>query len=161
MTRLFAHRPSPSMVVALAALLVALSGTALAATKLVNGDKLIRKGSLSGNRLRRHTITGRQVNLGQLGKVPSSSHADSAANAGNASHANVAGALGIMSYRSSAFSVPATSRATGAVACPVGTVATGGGTTSPNEGAYLTDYLIDSYPASNRAGWRATVENED
>jgi hypothetical protein len=75
------------MIVAIAALVVAASGTAVAATSLVNGDNLIKKGSLSGNRLRNHTITGTQVNLGRLGKVPSARKADSAT---NASHANSA-----------------------------------------------------------------------
>jgi hypothetical protein len=38
---------------------------------LVSGDKLIKKHSVSGNRLRNHAITGKQVNLNKLGKVPS------------------------------------------------------------------------------------------
>jgi hypothetical protein len=78
------------MVVAILALVVAASGTAVAASKLVNGDSLIRKGTLSGNRLRRHTLTGNQINLRRLGKVPSARHADratSAALATNATHA--------------------------------------------------------------------------
>jgi hypothetical protein len=49
---------------------------------------LIKKRSLSGNRLRNHTLTGKQINLGRLGKVPSASHADSAINAINATNAN-------------------------------------------------------------------------
>jgi hypothetical protein len=74
------------MMVALLALVVALGGTAFAAA-LVTGDKLIKKGSLSGNRLRRHTITGTQVNLRKLGKVPSAKQADSATSATSAAHA--------------------------------------------------------------------------
>jgi hypothetical protein len=49
------------MVVAMIALFVAASSAALAASKLVKGDKLIAKNSLSGNRLRDHKITGEQV----------------------------------------------------------------------------------------------------
>lgn len=79
--------PSPAMIVALFALVVALSGSAFAASQLVNGDRLIKPGSLSGNRLRKHTITGTQVNLSKLGKVPTAKKADSATNATNASHA--------------------------------------------------------------------------
>lgn len=82
------HRPSPSIVVALTALVIAVSGTAVAATRLVNGDKLIKKGTLSGNRLRNHSITGTQVKLSTLGKVPSASNADTATNATNATNAN-------------------------------------------------------------------------
>jgi hypothetical protein len=68
------------MVVAIAALVVAASGTAVAAS-LVNGDRLIASRSLSGNRLRNHTITGTQVNMNKLGKVPSAKNADRATTA--------------------------------------------------------------------------------
>jgi hypothetical protein len=74
------------MVVALLALVVAMTGTAIAAT-LVSGDSLIKKGSLSGNRLKKHTITGTQVKLSKLGKVPSATKADSATNANHATSA--------------------------------------------------------------------------
>jgi hypothetical protein len=80
------------MVISLVALVVAMSGTAVAAGTLVNGDKLIRKGTLSANRLRKHTLTGRQINLNQLGKVPSAATADSAGSAGSAGYAARAGA---------------------------------------------------------------------
>lgn len=109
MQRLFLRRPSGAMVVAIIALVVAASGSALAATKIakiVNGDKLIAKGTLSGNRLRPHTLTGtqirthsltaREISLKKLGKVQSAKSADhatsatvaaSAINADNASNA--------------------------------------------------------------------------
>ena len=90
MNRVLTRRPSAAMVVSLVALFVALSGTAIAASGLVNGDKLIKKTSLSGNRLRKHTITGTQVNLKQLGKVPSATKADSATNATRAGSADTA-----------------------------------------------------------------------
>ena len=50
MKALLSRRPSAAMVVSLIALVLAASGTAIAATKLVNGDKLIKKGTLSGSR---------------------------------------------------------------------------------------------------------------
>jgi hypothetical protein len=103
MNRALKHRPSPALVIALVALAIALSGTAVAATNaLVSGDALIKKNSLSGNRLRNHTITGTQVNLAKLGKVPTAAKADtagtattatsagSATNATNANHASTA-----------------------------------------------------------------------
>jgi hypothetical protein len=89
MTRRFARLPSPAMIVAVVALVIALTGTAFAAA-LVSGDQLIKKGSLSGNRLRKHTITGTQVNLSKLGKVPSAASADSATSSTNARHAGSA-----------------------------------------------------------------------
>lgn len=70
--------PSPAMIVALVALVFAMSGTAVAASKLVNGDKLIKKNSLSGNRLRVNTVTGNKVKVSTLGKVPSATAADTA-----------------------------------------------------------------------------------
>jgi hypothetical protein len=90
MRRLAERRPSASMVVALLALVVACSGTAVAATQLVSGDKLIRKGTLSGNRLRKHTLTGTQINLKRLGMVPHARAADTAGSVGYAPHAGSA-----------------------------------------------------------------------
>lgn len=94
MQRLFLRRPSGAMVVAIIALIVAASGSAVAATKIAkitNGDKLIARGTLSGNRLRPHTITGtqirahaltaKQISLKKLGKVPSAATADRATSA--------------------------------------------------------------------------------
>lgn len=82
MSHLVRRRPSAALIVAIAALVTAASGTAVAASQFVSGDKLIRKDSLSGNRLRAHTITGSQVNLGKLGKVPSAGIADNASELG-------------------------------------------------------------------------------
>jgi len=78
------------MVVALIALVFAMSGTAIAATHLVSGDSLIKKASLSGNRLRAHTVTGTQINLAKLGKVPSAAQADTAPSATHATAADTA-----------------------------------------------------------------------
>jgi hypothetical protein len=146
MRNVFGCRPSASMIVAVLALVLAASGTAVAASKLVSGDSLIKKHSLSGNRLRNHTITGKQINMGKLGAVPSAT------------------AIGKLYYRSVTLTVPGTSsynRATKTVACPAGTFVTGGGATSADEGsAGPTDYLIDSYPTASRTGWTVTMENE-
>jgi hypothetical protein len=68
--------PSPAMIVALIALVFAMSGTAVAATQLVNGDNLIKKGTLSGNRLRTQTVSGSKIVASSLGKVPSAARAD-------------------------------------------------------------------------------------
>ena len=81
------RRPSASLVISLVALVIAASGTAVAASRLVSGDKLIKKGSLSGNRLRNHTLTGKQLKLAKLGKVPSAKTADSARTATQATSA--------------------------------------------------------------------------
>ncbi len=91
MHALRSRRPSGAMVVAVIALVFAVSGTAIAASHLVSGDKLIKKRSLSGNRLRNHTLTGKQINLKKLGKVPSATNADHATTANSAGFANGAG----------------------------------------------------------------------
>ena len=65
------RRPSAAIVISIVALVIAASGTALAAGRLVSGDSLIKQRSLSGNRLRNQTITGRQIKLTSLGEVPS------------------------------------------------------------------------------------------
>jgi hypothetical protein len=67
-----------------------MSGTAIAASRLVNGDKLIARRSLSGNRLRNHTLTGQQIKLSKLGPVPSALHAITATDAANAADATTA-----------------------------------------------------------------------
>jgi hypothetical protein len=70
------------MAVAVVALILALGGTAMAKFGPFKGDKIIKKHSLSGNRLK---------NIGQIGKVNSAKNADSAKTAGFANAANVAG----------------------------------------------------------------------
>jgi hypothetical protein len=76
------RRPSAAMAVSIIALVVAASGTAVAASHLVNGDNLIRKRSLSGDRLRNHAITGQQIRLGTLGQVPNAKNAANAQSLG-------------------------------------------------------------------------------
>jgi len=63
------RRLSFSNVVSMLALIVALGGTAFAGpvARLVSGDKLIKRASLSGNRLRSHTLTAAQLDLAKLG----------------------------------------------------------------------------------------------
>jgi hypothetical protein len=74
------------MIVALIALLIALSGTAVAASGVINGSK-IKNGTIAGQKLKKHTLTGTQINLAKLGTVPSAAAADHAASAGTATTA--------------------------------------------------------------------------
>lgn len=65
-------RPSPAFFVAVLALVIAMSGSAVAVSAARHGgDTLISKRSLSGNRLRLDTVTGKEVNESRLGQVPS------------------------------------------------------------------------------------------
>jgi hypothetical protein len=71
------------------ALIVAASGTAIAAGRLQSGDRLIAKNSLSGDRVRKHTITALELNLAKT-TVPNATGADHAATAGFAASATSA-----------------------------------------------------------------------
>lgn len=61
------RRPSPAMIVALIALFVALGGSVYAANKI--SGKTIKKGSEPGNRLKKDSVTGKQVKESTL-KIP-------------------------------------------------------------------------------------------
>lgn len=113
------------MVVAIMALVVAASGTAVAATKLVNGNKLIAKHSLSGNRLQNKTITGTQVNLKKLGTVPNATNAKSATTATTATTAtNALNAKNATNATNATNAAIAANAATAANATNVNTVRT-------------------------------------
>jgi hypothetical protein len=68
MSTLKSKRPSPAMVVAITALIVALAGTAYAA-QTINGGA-IRKQTIGGGKLKKKTLTGFQINTNKLGTVP-------------------------------------------------------------------------------------------
>ena len=68
MRRLQRMRPSPAMVVAVIALVVALAGTAYAA-QTINGGS-IKKQTIGGGKLKKKTLTGFQINTAKLGTVP-------------------------------------------------------------------------------------------
>ena len=61
-------RPSPAMIVAVVALIVALGGTAYAAGQ-INGNSIKRQ-SIGGGKLKKKTLTGFQINVDKIGEVP-------------------------------------------------------------------------------------------
>jgi hypothetical protein len=144
-------KPTASMVVAIAALVVATSGSAIAAGHLVNGDKLIKKGSLSGNRIHAHSITGKQINLGELGTVPS---AATATNASNATTATTAGSapLSRLDYEFSTATLNGSGPVVGKAMCPAGLDVVGGGARVANEN---DDFVIDTFPLG-KTGWQVS-----
>lgn len=73
MRTLWNRRPSPAMIVALTALVVALAGTAYAA-QTINGGA-IKKQTIGGGKLKHKTLTGFQINTNKLGVVPSARRA--------------------------------------------------------------------------------------
>lgn len=73
-------------VVATLALFLALGGTSVAATKLING-KEIKRGTIPADRIGSRSLTGAQINAATLGPVPQATHASRADSAGGADHA--------------------------------------------------------------------------
>jgi hypothetical protein len=89
------HMPSPAMVVGIIALIVALTGTAFAGgfklgknsvgtkqlkSKAVTGAK-IANNAVNGTKVANGSVTGEDINLNELGTVPSASTSASAGNA--------------------------------------------------------------------------------
>ncbi len=73
MSTLKQRKPSPAMVVAVIALIVALAGTAYAA-QTINGGA-IKKQTIGGGKLKQKTLTGFQINTNKLGVVPTAKRA--------------------------------------------------------------------------------------
>jgi hypothetical protein len=73
MNTLKKRRPSPAMVVAVIALVVALAGTAYAA-QTINGGS-IKKQTIGAGKLKHKTLTGYQINTNKLGVVPAAQRA--------------------------------------------------------------------------------------
>jgi len=73
MKTLKGRRPSPAMIVAVIALVVALAGTAYAA-QTINGGA-IKKQTIGGGKLKHKTLTGYQINTNKLGVVPAAQRA--------------------------------------------------------------------------------------
>lgn len=90
MKRLMGKRPSPAMIVAVIALIVALGGTAIAAQSINGGA--IKKQTIGGGKLKQKTLTGFQINTNKLGTVAAARRAahtywavvDNPSNPGNA-----------------------------------------------------------------------------
>src|SRR6266536_1558817 len=146
--------PSPAMVVACLALIVALGGTSYAAIRLPAnsvGTKQLKKGAVTGVKVKSNTLTGKQIEESTLGKVPSAASSDSATSATTAGSAPVSR----LDYQSAVVAVPAgfVTATRGTANCPTGLSATGGGAkmSDPNSG-----YLDDTNPV-RKTGWEATA----
>lgn len=84
MHRIPVRRPSPGLLVAIVALVLALGGGAYAAATITGADikngsitgKDIKNGSVPGKKLKANSVTGRQVKESSLDQVPSAADAD-------------------------------------------------------------------------------------
>jgi hypothetical protein len=77
------------MIVALIALVIALGGTAYAVGNSINGAQLKNR-SVAAKKIKKHTLTGTEINLAELGTVPNAANAATAATAAQATHATSA-----------------------------------------------------------------------
>jgi len=167
MSKKFRRSPSPALVISIVALFLAASGSAIAASKLVSGNKLIKVNSLSGNRLKTGSVTGKQIKASTLGKVPSAAKADtantatSALTAGTATTATSATTAGsapiasvtyVTTNASVAYNYGSPAQAVTAT-CPSGTTVIGGGATVSDE---TYGAVVDSSP-SGKTAWTAHI----
>jgi hypothetical protein len=69
--------PRPGTVIAIAALVIASSGGALSARRLIDGAS-IKNASIAGAKLKPHTVSGLQIEMSRVGTVPHAASAGSA-----------------------------------------------------------------------------------
>jgi len=87
-------RPSPALVIAIIALIISMGGTGYAAFTLPNnsvGTKQLKNGAVTAAKVKRHSLTGAQINLKTLGTVPAARDAGRALKAGTAAPSGKAG----------------------------------------------------------------------
>jgi hypothetical protein len=100
----FTHRisrPSPALIVAIIALIVSMGGTGYAAFTLPRnsvGTKQLKNGAVTAAKVKRHSLTGAQINLRKLGPVPTARNAGRALRAGTAAPVGEAGGALAGSY---------------------------------------------------------------
>jgi len=75
-----------------------------------SGNSLIKKQSLSGDRLKADTVTGSQIDEGSLGSVPNAAKAANATNATNATNAATAANAANAAHAATADQVPTPTR---------------------------------------------------
>lgn len=70
------RRPSPALIVGILALVLATTGTSIAAVKsgMISGNS-IKKQSIGAGKIKKKTLTGFQINTKKLGTVPSAQNA--------------------------------------------------------------------------------------
>jgi hypothetical protein len=94
-------RPSPALIIALIALMVSLGGTGYAAFTLPRdsvGTRQLQNGAVTAAKVKRHSLTGAQINLKKLGTVPTARNAGRALKAGTAAPVGKAGGALAGSY---------------------------------------------------------------
>jgi hypothetical protein len=141
--------PGPSMVVALVALFVALSGTAVAA-----GVPTLAKRALVADKAKDSAkLNGKtSAQLLATASATSKSQADAAA----AAPGPASSAAGLMSVKSVGFSLAAQAEQLFTATCDAGSKAAGGGFNNPSTALVLS---AGSYPTADGSGWTEDLIN--
>jgi hypothetical protein len=166
--------PTPSMGVAVTALVVALGGTSYAVVKpsprSVGSKELkrnavtaakIKRNAVNSSKVRNDSLTGSDINEGALGPVARAALADRATSVDQAARAGIAGGLDRVVYRVATVSVPAapapgdSSTGSATARCDAGQLVVGGGAKLDEQMS-----LVDSFPEA-AASWIAHVNNDD
>ena len=180
------RRPSPSLVISLLALFVALTGTSYAA--IVITGKNVKNSSLTGADIKARSIKGRNVAKGTLtaanfaagvltpgpqglqGPEGDTGPKGDTGATGAPGAKGDPGATNVVMRAGGSFSVNGNSFATGTASCQAGERATGGGLY--NESNVFVLRMVSSYPTPNPTtppstgngqtptGWRVWVANE-
>ncbi len=95
MSKAWGKRPSPSLVISILALFIALGGSAYATGKIgtqnIKNNAItsakIKKNAVTGAKIKNGAVTGAKINAATLGTVPNATHAQSADTAGSATTA--------------------------------------------------------------------------
>jgi hypothetical protein len=166
--------PTPSMGVAVTALVVALGGTSYAVVtpspRSVGSKELkrnavtaakIKRNAVTSSKVRNDSLTGRDINEGSLGPVARATLADRATSVDQAARAGIAGGLDRVVYRVATVAAPPapapgeSSTASATARCDPGQLVVGGGARLDEQMS-----LVDSYPEA-AGSWVAHVNNDD
>jgi hypothetical protein len=130
----------------------------------VSGNSLIKMNSLSGNRLKKGSVTGKQIALSTLGTVPSATKATTATSATSAQTATTATTAGSapianVTYVTATGTIPGNNEQIFPLTanCPSGMTVIGGGASVANESEAAVN---DSFP-SGKAGWTADFYSDE
>jgi len=163
MKRIGFRRPSPSIVVAFVALLVALAGTSYAAIQLPAGSvgtKQLKKNAVTGKKVKNRSLKAVDFATGQLPAGPQGPQ-------GAQGPQGPQGLQGPKGDKGDPAPTPIITAREGEPAngdaevfCEAGEAALGGGGT-PAPGGYLTDSEPDAFDGEIPTGWLASAEDVD
>lgn len=165
------QRPSPSMIVAIVAVVIACTSTAVAASVMIKSSAQIEDGVILGRDLHDNTLTGNKVKDGSFVAADLAPGARNAlrgprgvrGNRGPTGRRGPVGpeggdAISLLAYPSATVGIAPGAGATGNATCPAGLRPTGGGARNP-DGKLA---IIASYPVGGeKPGWAVTALNPD